>query len=104
MAAGAASSCAPLDSGVAVMDLGAAETALQAARRRRIDGDPYGFYLQLAQAAASLPTTEQGRVDKLQAAARDIGYRGTPPTEDQMDSDLRAIERDLNRRKEETDP
>lgn len=90
-------------SGTAV-DLAAAESALQSARQRRMDGNYYEFYLGLARAAASLGSGAQEQAAQLNANAQHIGYRGTRPTDDQMDADIRALERHINRYKEEAQP
>lgn len=62
---------------------------LAIASKRRIEGDTYGFYRALADAARS----DAGLVERLQRCAEDAGFRGIEVTADQMDLDYRAVER-----------
>ena len=80
------------------------EEALRCARRRRQEGDFYQFYVELARAAGTLPA-DNGHAPELAATlkthAQETGYRGVRPTNDQMDGDLRELERELARHKED---
>ncbi|HEO72192.1 MAG TPA: hypothetical protein ENN80_13100 [Candidatus Hydrogenedentes bacterium] len=83
-----------LETGVA---LGAVEKHLSAARQQRLEGDYYAYYRTLAAAAAGL---DAELVTKLRERVECVGYRGDRPTDDDLDSDMRAVERALAQRKE----
>jgi len=85
------------------IDAAGAERALQNARQRRINGEYYEFYLELTHAMQVLSPNqpEQDLAARLKARANDIGYRGVRPTEDDLDGDIRAVERALKQVKEE---
>lgn len=75
---------------------GAAEAAralLHDARRRRLDGDFYGYYKALARAAALAGAARLG--GQLDEKTQSVGYRGVRPADEEMDGDLRAVERAL---------
>jgi hypothetical protein len=76
--------------------------ALHAARRQRLDGKFYEFYLELGRAAAALPSEGRppGLAETLKARAQEVGYKGVRPTDDRMDGDVRDVERALTRYKE----
>jgi hypothetical protein len=78
------------------------EEALGCARRHRQEGDFYQFYVGLSRAAGTLPA--DGHAPELAATlktrAQETGYRGVRPTDDQMDGDLRDVERAMARHKE----
>ncbi len=79
----------------------AAESALLTARQRRIEGDVYACYSSLLVAAEALPGVADELKPRLEACARDAGYRGWRPENDELDSDIRAVERALRKAKEE---
>jgi hypothetical protein len=70
--------------------------ALINARRCRIEGDLYGFYRFLADAVAADP----GLVERLRRKAEDVGFRHMSPPADELDGDVREVERALARYKE----
>ena len=75
---------------------------MHSARQHRLDGDFYRFYLDLSRAAEALHAT--GEAPELAATfktrAQEAGYKGARPTDDQMDGDLRDLERAAARHKE----
>ncbi|HNV22268.1 MAG TPA: hypothetical protein PKM22_11485 [Candidatus Hydrogenedentes bacterium] len=73
----------------------AAGVALHEAKRCRVDGDPYAFYLRLAKAAELLGSEQDELAGVLQARAQKIGFQGFEPTEDEMETDYRAVARAL---------
>lgn len=76
--------------------LGAAEAAralLHDARRQRLDGDFYAYYKALARAAALAGASRLGA--QLDEKTQSVGYRGVRPADEDMDGDLRAVERAL---------
>lgn len=78
--------------------------ALHAARRYRLDGDFYAFYRMLGEAIAQMPA-DSGAAElkkKYEARSREVGYQGVRPTEDQLEGDLRDLERALAHWKETT--
>jgi hypothetical protein len=81
------------------------EEALRCARRRRQEGDFYQFYVELSRAAEALPAEGQDPelAATLKTRAQETGYRGVRPTDDQMDGDLRGLERAMARYKETLD-
>ena len=86
-------------------DISASERALQNARQRRINGEYYEFYLELTHAVQVLfpSQPEHDHAARLKARANDIGYRGVRPTEDELDGDVRDVERVLKQVKEDSD-
>jgi hypothetical protein len=78
------------------------EEAFRCARRRRQEGDFYQFYVELSRAAEALPAEgqEPELAATLKTRAQETGYRGVRPTDDQMDGDLRDLERAMARHKE----
>lgn len=75
---------------------------VHAARRHRLDGDFYQFYLSLSRAASAL-NLEQGTVaPRLETRAQEVGYKGVRPTEDEMDGALKDIERALTQRNKDS--
>lgn len=79
--------------------------SLHAARRHRLDGDFYSFYRMLGQAAGQLPAEDgAGLQQKFEERCQEVGYRGVRPTEDQMEGDLRDVERALAHWKETATP
>ena len=73
--------------------IAAARQALETSSRRRIDGDHYEFYIELARAAELTGTESGGLAESLRARAKEVGYRNVSPTVDQMDGDFREVER-----------
>jgi hypothetical protein len=69
-----------------------------AARRQRLDGDFYKFYLSLAAAAKALGQDATA----LERRAQDVGFKGVRPTEDEMDGALKDIERALTQRNKDS--
>jgi hypothetical protein len=76
--------------------------AVRLARVHRQEGDFYKFYLELARAASALPDPGEppNLAAALKARAQEAGYKGARPTDDQMDGDLRDLERAVARHKE----
>ena len=79
-----------------------AQNALHQARRQRLDGDLYGYYRSLVQAAQAMTGSEDAAqwAAVMQERARQVGYQGVRPPDDQLDGDLRDMERALRRFKE----
>lgn len=72
---------------------------LRVARERRVDGQYYAYYGELARAAKALKEDELAA--RLESRTQQVGYTGAQPREDEMDSDYRALERALSRLKGE---
>ena len=81
-----------------------AQAALHLARRNRLDGRFYEFYLALAEAAQAVAGREatEDLDTTLRRHAQAVGYQGIRPSDDEMDSALRDVERLLRLVKEET--
>jgi hypothetical protein len=79
--------------------LDAAGALLHAARRQRLDGDFYAHYKSLARAATLGGAAKLG--GQLEEKSQSVGYRGVRPGDDEMDGDLRAVERALAGQREE---
>ncbi|MDX9973832.1 MAG: hypothetical protein RBU21_12690 [FCB group bacterium] len=74
--------------------------ALEEARRQRLDGHPYEFYLQLNRALSAHPG-ETGVIKQIREHAQAVGYQGTVPTDAQMNADYEAVARVLARQPHE---
>jgi len=76
-------------------DLAGIQNVLHGARRQRLDGKYYEFYVELARAAEMMDTKdrEPGLLSALKERAQDAGFRGVRPTDDQMDGDWGDVER-----------
>jgi len=75
---------------------------LHEARRHRLDGDFYAYYLCLSRAAAICGRGAQDELGtKLKERARQVGYQGLRPSDDELDSVFRDVEKALRRFKEE---
>lgn len=72
-----------------------ARMGLHEARRRRLDGDWYGFYLELGRALGQLDAAAGEKARHFEERAREVGYGGIRPSEDEMDGALRDAERAL---------
>lgn len=71
------------------------EDLLQDARRSRLDGNAYAFYLALIRALELCP--EEGRLaQSLKTRAQEVGFGGTPPSDDRMNADYDAVRRALD--------
>jgi hypothetical protein len=77
----------------------AVQEGLHRARQRRLDGNFYEFYQELARAAEALPDSGD-LAGKLKTRAQQAGYQNTRPNDDQMDGDVRDVERALARHQE----
>lgn len=75
---------------------------VHAARRHRLDGDFYQFYLSLSRAAKALNLEGGSVATRLEARAQEVGYKGVRPTEDEMDGILKDIERALTQRNKDS--
>jgi hypothetical protein len=82
-------------------DLNAAGLALHEAKRCRVDGDRYTFYVNLAKAAEMLGSEHEELAGVLQARAQKVGFTGYMPTEDDMETDYRAVARVLTQTRDE---
>ena len=80
------------------LDFTEAQRGLHVARQRRLDGDYYGFYVELG-CAAGLFDSELS--SGLNSRAQQIGYRNVEPTQDDLDGDLKKVESALRRKLEE---
>ena len=87
-----------------MVDARAAGRTLHEAKRCRVEGDPYGFYSLLANAAEELGPAHEELAGVLQARAQKIGFQGYAPTEDDMASDYRAVARALKQSGDEESP
>jgi len=76
----------------------AVQTSLHQARQRRLDGNHYEYYQILGRVASEI---DPELAASLKSRAEAVGYRGVRPTDDEMDSDWRALERALRREEEE---
>lgn len=68
---------------------------LNLARQYRLDGKFYEFYKELSRAATLLAPSVAVRKlrEKLEADAKDVGYRGVRPSDDEMEGSLKDVER-----------
>ena len=90
---GTKSDRAPGEAGPSLEDLKAAQSRLNQCKKTRLEGDYYEFYLGLSQAAGHL----SGELEEtLRQRATQVGYGNVRPTEDEMDADVRAVERMLS--------
>lgn len=71
------------------------EDPLAAAKKHRIEGDVYGYYRVLTEAARG----DANLSDRLRQTAEDVGFRGLEVAPDRLDSDYRAVERVFSKRK-----
>lgn len=78
----------------------AGETAFEEARRQRLDGRPYEFYLHLNRALSGVPG-EAELIKQIRERAQAVGYQGVVPTDAQMNADYEAVERVLARQPHE---
>ena len=78
------------------------QALLHDARRHRLDGNYYLYYVVLAQAAEMLGELggDPALAEKLSARSQEVGYQGSRPTDDEMDGALREFERALAQSKE----
>jgi len=79
-----------------------AREQVHAARRHRLDGDFYQFYLSLSRAAKALNLEGGSVATQLETRAQEVGYKGVRPTEDEMDGALKDIERALTQRNKDS--
>lgn len=79
-----------------------AQDLLHQARRQRLDGNLYEYYRALAKAVEAIAGDEQARAlaTAMHERARRVGYQGVRPPDDDLDGDLREVERALRRFKE----
>lgn len=76
-------------------DMRLAGLALHEAKRCRVEGNTYAFYANLAKTAEMLGSEHRALAGVLQARAQKVGFSGYTPTEDEMETDYRAIARVL---------
>lgn len=77
--------------------LSAESALLEDARRHRLDGHPYEFYLSLMRTLSACPN-EGDLSSRLKECAQAVGYQGVVPTEAQMNDHYAEVERALARR------
>jgi hypothetical protein len=77
------------------IDNAAVNRYLEQAKRKRLEGEFYGAYRDMAAAAELLKARDPDLAARLTARAQEIGYRSIRPTDDEMDSDFRTIDRIL---------
>lgn len=66
------------------------------ARKHRLDGDFYSFYQALLAAADGVGGSEAIRLRaRFKERAREVGYGGARPTDDELDAALKDVERHL---------
>lgn len=72
-----------------------ARAAMNLARQYRLDGKFYDFYKELSRAATLLAPSVAARKlrEKLEADAKEVGYRGVRPADDEMDGAMKDLER-----------
>lgn len=70
------------------------QSALNLARQHRLDGKYYEFYTELTRAASLMAPSTAARAlrGKLDAAAKEVGYKGIRPSDDEMDGVLKEVE------------
>lgn len=73
--------------------------ALNQARRHQLDGLYYEYYRELARAASLANDGEAGAAlaAKLEQRAQAVGFKGVRPTPDELNADLREVERAVSR-------
>ncbi len=71
--------------------------ALNLARQYRLDGKFYEFYKEISRASTLLAPSVAARKlrEKLEADAKEVGYRAVRPTDDGMDGAVKEVERAL---------
>lgn len=75
---------------------------LHEARRYRLDGNFYAYYQALSDAAAWCDTApDEDLAAKLRERTRQVGYQGLRPSDDELDSVMREVERASRRVNEE---
>ncbi len=72
-----------------------AASALAEARRHRVHGSFYEYYLCLARCAHACGAQAASLSERLERRAREIGYGGLRPPDVELDADLRDVERAL---------
>lgn len=82
-------------------DLRSAGLALHEAKRCRVEGDMYAFYVSLAKAAELLGSEHEELAAVLQARAQKVGFQNYAPTEDEIETDYRAVARVLTQTRDE---
>lgn len=82
-------------------DLRAAGLALHEAKRYRVEGDMYAFYVNLAKAAELLGSEHEELAGVLQARSQKVGFQKYAPTGDEMEIDYRAVARVLTQSRNE---
>lgn len=72
---------------------------VHAARGRRLDGDYYAFYCEMLKAVQRLePGSAVGALQTaLKNRAREVGFKGVRPTDDEMDGVERDVERAVSK-------
>jgi hypothetical protein len=76
-----------------IVDRAAAEAALLAAKRCRIEGDFYRAYGELARAAGLTGAGGAVMAEELGGRAQSVGYRGVRPGDDEIEGDFKQVER-----------
>jgi hypothetical protein len=68
---------------------------LHAARGHRLDGDYYAYYRELSRAVSHLSNVPEAKALKtrLKEMSDAVGYKAAVPTPDELDGDLRDVER-----------
>ncbi len=83
--------------------LASAQAMFHEARRHRLDGRYYECYQVLTRLAERLSDAPGAAelTERMRTRARDAGYRGMRPNEDQLEGDFRDVERLIRHREEE---
>jgi len=81
-------------------DFHAVESALRTAKQRRLDDNYYEYYRELSR-AAKLLGGDDGIAEELDRRSKEIGFGGVRSLDDEMDSDLRSVERAINEARKE---
>lgn len=81
--------------GINVPEPQTVQSALNLARQYRLDEKFYEFYKELSRAASLMAPGTATRTlrGKLEAGAKEVGYRGVRPSDEEMDGVLRDVER-----------
>jgi len=75
---------------------------IHGARRYRLDGDFYRYFLSLSEAVeGSGANLDEQLAASLKERARQVGYQGLRPSDDELDSVMRDVEKAMRRFKEE---
>lgn len=83
------------EAGEFVIDLARVQSLIHRAKQHRLDGNYYNTYKSLCEALMLIPekTRDSELARRLEARAREIGFQGVRPTDDEMDAAFRDLEK-----------